>query len=366
MATNPHHSSSGPREYVPRLVFWETTAACNLKCIHCRAAATDFRSVEDLTTAESFRMIDDIAAVAKPILVLSGGEPLVRPDIFEIAQYADSAGLKVALATNGTPVDNNVARRAKESGVQRVSVSLDGKDAPTHDSFRRLNGAFDAALRGIEAFKTAGLPFQINTSVANHNKEQLPEILELAVRLGASAFHLFLLVPVGCGLEISEEQQISPAEYEEILNWFYDASRTAGISLKATCAPHYYRILRQRAAKDGVRVTTETHGMDAVTKGCLAGTGVCFVSHRGEVYPCGYLPVSAGNVRNMPFESIWRDAEVFRVLRDDSCLEGKCGPCEFKRVCGGCRARAYGETGNYLTEEPFCVYQPGTRAKPGG
>ncbi len=358
MATHPHHPSDGPREFVPRLVFWETTAACNLKCIHCRASATDFRSADDLTTEESFRLIDGIAAAAKPILVLSGGEPLVRPDIFEISQYADSKGLKVALATNGTLVTDDVAIRARESGIQRVSVSIDGKDAATHDSFRQLDGAFDAAIRGIEAFKRAGLPFQINTSVANHNKEQLPAILELAVGLGAAAFHLFLLVPVGCGLEISAEEQISPREYEDILNWFYDASRTAGISLKATCAPHYYRILRQRAAKDGVRVTTQTHGMDAVTKGCLAGTGVCFVSHRGEVYPCGYLPVSAGNVRETPFAEIWKDAEVFRVLRDDSLLEGKCGPCEFKGVCGGCRARAYGETGNYLGEEPFCVYQP--------
>lgn len=310
-------------------------------------------------------MIDGIAEVAKPILVLSGGEPLVRPDIFEIAKHADSAGLKVALATNGTLATDETARLARESGVQRVSISIDGADAATHDSFRGMPGSFDNALRGIECFKRAGIPFQVNTSVANHNKDQLPDILKLAVDLGASAFHLFLLVPVGCGLEISAEEQISPAEYESILNWFYDASREVDINLKATCAPHYYRILRQRAAKEGVRVTFETHGMDAVTKGCLAGTGVCFVSHKGEVYPCGYLPVSAGNVRHMLFRSIWEDADVFRVLRDESCLEGKCGVCEFTGVCGGCRARAYGETGNYLGEEPYCVYEPRRQTRPG-
>ncbi len=356
MAIHPHqhtHPAAKGNSFVPRLVFWETTAACNLKCIHCRASATDFRSIEDLTTEESFNMIDSIAHVAQPILVLSGGEPLVRPDIFDIAAYATSRGLKTALATNGTTVTDEVANKMMEAGVQRASISLDGADAATHDSFRRQDGAFDAAC-----FKRAGIPFQINTSVANHNKAQLPDILDLVMKLGAVAFHLFLLVPVGCGLEITGEEQISPQDYEEILNWFYDASRQVSINLKATCAPHYYRILRQRAAQDGVKVSFETHGMDAVTKGCLAGTGVCFVSHKGDVYPCGYLPVSAGNVREISFDKIWNEAEVFRVLRDDSYLEGKCGPCEFKGVCGGCRARAYGETGNYLTEEPYCVYQP--------
>jgi len=303
-------------------------------------------------------MIDAIREVSAPILVLSGGEPLVRDDIFRISRFAADRGLKVALATNGTLVTEDVARRAKEAGVERASVSLDGPDPHTHDSFRQIPGSFEATLRGIAAFRAAGVPFQVNTSVANHNKDSLPRILDLAVRLGAVAFHLFLLVPVGCGLEISEEEQISPQEYEDILNWFYDASRQVPISLKATCAPHYYRILRQRAAREGVRVTQETHGMDAVTRGCLAGTAVCFVSHRGDVYPCGYLPVSAGNVRIQRFAEIWRQAPVFRQMRDYDCLKGKCGVCEFRGVCGGCRARAFGETGDYLQEEPYCVYAP--------
>jgi heme b synthase len=303
-------------------------------------------------------MIEAIREVSAPILVLSGGEPLVRDDIFRISRFAADRGLKVALATNGTLVTEDVARRAKEAGVQRASVSLDGPDPHTHDSFRQIPGSFEAALRGIAAFRAAGVPFQVNTSVANHNKDSLPRILDLAVRLGAVAFHLFLLVPVGCGLEISEEEQISPQEYEDILNWFYDSSRQVPISLKATCAPHYYRILRQRAAREGVRVTRETHGMDAITRGCLAGSAVCFVSHRGDVYPCGYLPVSAGNVRIQRFAEIWRQAPVFRQMRDYDCLKGKCGVCEFRGVCGGCRARAFGETGDYLQEEPYCVYAP--------
>lgn len=357
--SNASYSASPSEErFVPRLIFWETTAACNLKCIHCRASATDFASPDDLSTEEALAMIEAIREVSAPILVLSGGEPLVRDDIFQISRYAADRGLKVALATNGTMVTEEVALRAKQAGVERASVSLDGPDPQTHDTFRQMPGSFEAALRGIAAFRSAGVPFQVNTSVANHNKEHLPQILELAVRLGAVAFHLFLLVPVGCGLEISEEEQISPQEYEDILNWFYDASRRVSISLKATCAPHYYRILRQRAAQEGVRVTRETHGMDAVTRGCLAGTAVCFVSHRGDVYPCGYLPVSAGNVRAQRFADIWRQAPVFRQMRDYDCLKGKCGVCEFRGVCGGCRARAFGETGDYLGEEPYCVYEP--------
>jgi len=355
---HPHAAEGSARQYTPRLVFWETTAACNLNCIHCRASAVNGPSPDDLDTGEALELVEAISEVAKPILVLSGGEPLVRPDIFDIADRATARGFHVALATNGTLLDDEAARAARESGVRRVSISLDGPDAAIHDSFRRQRGAFDAALTGIEALKRAGVPFQINTSVANHNKARLADTLKLAVALGASAFHLFLLVPVGCGLEISAEEQISPQEYEDILNWFYDASRSVEIGLKATCAPHYYRILRQRAARDGIRLTRETHGMDAVTKGCLAGSGVCFVSHTGEVYPCGYLPVSAGNVRRMRFADIWNNAEVFKKLRDDTCLKGKCGVCEFRGVCGGCRARAFGETGDYLGEEPFCVYQP--------
>jgi heme b synthase len=347
-----------PEKFIPRLIFWETTAGCNLKCIHCRASALDFRSPDDLTTAESLNLLDSIAGFAKPVIVISGGEPLVRPDIFDIARHGTELGLKMVMATNGTLLTPEVAKKMKETGIQRISVSLDGAFATTHDGFRRQDGAFDAALAGIENAKAAGIPFQINTSITRRNLAEIPQIKVLAERIGAVALHIFLLVPTGCGKEIAEEEMITPAQYEDILNWFYDQSKESKLNLKATCAPHYFRIMRQRAAREGIKITPETHGFEAMTKGCLAGTGVCFISQKGDVYPCGYLPVRAGNVRETSFPKIWNGSELFRVLRDESKLEGKCGPCEFKSVCGGCRARAYAETGNFLTEEPYCAYKP--------
>ena len=361
----------------PRLIFWETTAGCNLKCIHCRRiTVADQLTPQDLTTEESFAMIDDIAAVGKPILVLSGGEPMYRPDILEIARYATDAGLIVALATNGTMIDLSLAERIKASGVQRVSISFDGIDAETHDKFRGLKGSFDAAIRGFRALRSVGLPVQINTTVAKHNETQLEGILALAKDLGAVALHLFLLVPVGCGLEIAEEQQISAKEYERVLNWLYDVERSEpDLQLKATCAPHYFRVMRQRRAEENrmgmarelpASHDRQLHGhphgqMHAATKGCLAGTGVCFVSHRGEVFPCGYLPVEAGNIRRESFADVWQSSPLFAEMRDPELLGGKCGECQFKSLCAGCRARAYGTTGDYMAEEPFCAYEPETR-----
>lgn len=361
----------------PRLIFWETTAGCNLRCVHCRRITlADQLTPQDLTTAEAFRLIDEIAAIGKPVFVLSGGEPLFRPDIFEIARYATDAGLPVALATNGTLIDANVARRIKDSGVKRVSISFDGIDATTHDAFRGLPGSFEAAIRGFKALRDVGLPVQINTTVSKHNETQLEGMRELAKDLGAVGLHLFLLVPVGCGMEISDEQMISAQEYERVLNWLYDVEQSEPeLQLKATCAPHYFRVMRVRRAEDKRKgIYTElpashhrqVHGhpnnqMHAATKGCLAGTGVCFVSHRGEVFPCGYLPVEAGNVRREPFGDIWQNSALFNELRNPDLLEGKCGVCQFKSLCSGCRARAYGITGNYLAEEPFCAYEPTSR-----
>ncbi|MBE2224991.1 MAG: radical SAM protein [Anaerolineae bacterium] len=372
----------------PRLIFWESTAGCNLECIHCRRiTVADQLMPQDLKTDEVFNMIDEIASFGKPIFVLSGGEPLFRPDIYDIARHATDAGLIVALATNGTLINAEVAQKIKDSGVKRVSISLDGANAPTHDVFRGP-GAFDAAMRGIGHLRDIGVPYQINTTVARHNVDQMPETLTMAKEIGAVALHLFLLVPVGCGVEIAPDQQIHPDEYEEVLNWMYDAEMEGGIELKATCAPHYFRIARQRQAEDrrngivrerpssmhrqehGGNTATGghpghpgghpggRHAMNAATKGCLAGTGVTFVSHRGEVFPCGYLPVEAGHVRQQGFQDIWENAPLFAELRDVDLLGGKCGACEFKKLCSGCRARSYGMVGDYLAEEPFCTYEP--------
>jgi len=417
----------------PRLVFWETTQKCNLRCVHCRASATEFSSPADLLTNDGLAVIKQISEYASPILVLSGGEPLYRPDIFDLASYATARGLRVALATNGTLVTRPVASAIVAAGIRRVAISLDGADAATHDGFRGIPGAFDAALSGFRNLKELGMSLQINTTIARHNAHQLPQVLELAKRIGADALHTFLLVPVGCGVDIAEEQMVPAPEYEGILNWFYDRAQDGEIEMKATCAPHYFRVVRQRraterrAAESGLpqsappeggnghspsalsfprqRESTDIGateiampgstavnlrpggngatavssppehasdprrpgghpgghpgGMDAMTRGCLAGSGVCFISFQGEVFPCGYLPVKAGDLRTQSFAEVWESSPVFRQLRNTDNLKGKCGCCEFRNICMGCRARAYAATGDYMQEEPFCVYQPG-------
>ena len=365
----------------PRLLFWETTAGCNLRCIHCRRiTVADQLLPQDLSTDEAFGLIDQLTSFARPILILSGGEPLFRPDIFAIARYAADAGLIVALATNGTLITTDVALKIKESGIRRVSISLDGADAETHDFFRG-DGAFELALRGMRHLRQVDTRYQINTTVAKHDVHQMDEMYQLALDMGAAALHLFLLVPVGCGVEIAEDQMIDSQEYESVLNWMYDREMEGKIELKATCAPHYHRIFRQRQAEERRQgifrqrpqsqhrqqhagghpgSNTAREAMNAMTKGCLAGTGVAFISHRGEVFPCGYLPVEAGNIRQQDFQTIWESSPVFQDLRafPQQGEGGKCGICEFRNVCSGCRARAYGLTGNYLDEEPFCTYLP--------
>ncbi|MBI5084405.1 MAG: radical SAM protein [Acidobacteria bacterium] len=370
--------------YRPRLVFWELTTGCNLRCIHCRASATELMSPDDLSTRECLEIVDQLASYAPFILVLSGGEPLWRRDVFDIAKHAVSRGIRVALATNGTLLDEAMAERIKDAGIVRVSISLDGADRITHDSFRGHDGAFDAAIRGLGHLQELGISTQINTTVSKHNSHQLPEMVELAKQLKVDAFHLFLLVPVGCGLTIAEDQSVDAAEAERILNWFYDRSIDSGMELKATCAPQYYRIARQRRAEDrkaGLPVAAQMphpqHAsalkghpggqptdLNQMTRGCLAASGVCFISHRGSVQPCGYLPLEAGNLRRQTFQEVWEKSPLFHDLRDLNNLDGKCGYCEFKQVCMGCRARAFGVTGDFHDEEPFCVYEPNPSRRP--
>ncbi|MGD0580092.1 MAG: radical SAM protein, partial [Bryobacteraceae bacterium] len=282
------------------------TTGCNLRCIHCRASATELMSPDDLSTSECLRIVDELARYAPLILVLSGGEPLWRRDVFEIAAHANRRGLRVALATNGTLMDEAMAERTRDAGIVRVAISLDGADRATHDSFRGHDGAFEAAIRGIRCLQDVGISTQINTTVSRHNAHQLPQMVDLAKQLKVDAFHLFLLVPVGCGLTIAEDQSVSAEDAERILNWYYDRSLDSGMELKATCAPQYYRIARQRRAESrraGEAVPDlmprplhaaaaqpgaghpggHPAGLNQMTRGCLAGSGVCFISHKGVV-----------------------------------------------------------------------------------
>ena len=342
-----------------RLVFWELTASCNLACVHCRAEAGPERLKDELSTDECLKFVDDLADFANPILILTGGEPLNRPDLFDIATHAIGRELRVALASNGTLIDEQIAKRISDVGISRVAISIDGSNASTHDSFRGVPGSFDLALRGARNVREAGVELQLNMTVSRHNVDEVEGVFKLALKLGAKAMHIFMLVPVGCGATIADDQMLPSGQYEKVLNWLYDAGRAnADIELKATCAPHYHRILRSRAEKEGRKITPVTDGMAAVTKGCLAGASVCFVGRTGDVQPCGYLPIVAGNIREKPLGEIWESSELFASLRGDVKLGGKCGECEYAAVCMGCRARAYGQVGDYLAEEPYCAYVP--------
>ena len=344
-------------QYPLRMIAWELTRSCNLACVHCRASAEYGPYEGELSTQEVFRVMDEIASFDKPVIILTGGEPLLRQDIFDVASYGSAKGFRMVMATNGTLFNEEIVQKMKTSGIQRISVSIDGPTAETHDAFRKVKGSFESSLRGIEMARKGGIEFQINTTITRVNLHLIPDILRLAVDLGAVALHIFLLVPTGRGKEM-KDQEISGLDYEKTLHWFYDQIDKVPLQLKATCAPHYYRILRQQAKKEGKKITPKEHGLDAMTRGCLGGISFCFISHIGQVQPCGYLELNCGNVREKPFQKIWTQSEVFQNLRNTEGYQGKCGRCEFRKVCGGCRARAYEISGEYMAEEPYCIYEP--------
>lgn len=354
--SHPHAGS--PAEAPPlRLVAWEVTRSCNLACKHCRAEAHPDPYEGELSTEEGIALLDAISQTGKPIVIFTGGDPMMRPDVYDLVAHAKSLGLTCAFSPNGTLITPENAQKLRECGVDRCSISIDGPDAGSHDAFRGVNGAFAASMRGIGYLREAGVPFQINTTVTKDNLASFRNIFELCERIGAEAWHIFLLVPMGRASGLAD-QVITAAEYEDVLNWLYDFRKSSDMSLKATCAPHYYRIMRQRAHAENIRVDQAAFGMDAMTRGCLGGTGFCFISHCGQVQPCGYLELNCGNVRRTPFPVIWRESEIFASLRDPSRYAGKCGVCEYHRVCGGCRARAHSMSGDYLGEEPLCGYIP--------
>jgi heme b synthase len=353
---SPNPSPPGRGDKV-RMIAWEVTRSCNLNCVHCRAAANCGPYPGELSTQKCFQLIDEIAVYARPVIILTGGEPLLRPDIFEIASYGTQKGLRMVMATNATLLDAAMAQKLIKTGIQRVSISIDGKDALSHDAFRQEKGAFAGAMAGIEELKKAGMEFQLNTTITSANLSQIKDILDLAKGLGAAAHHIFLLVPTGRGRDLAK-QAITAAEYEETLMWFHEESMDCSIQLKATCAPHYFRIMHQNKAK-GTEPKKKVAGhFQESTRGCLGGISFCFISHVGQVQPCGYLELDCGNVQKQNFAEIWENSAVFGNLRDLSKYGGKCGRCEFIKVCGGCRARAYEATGDYLAEEPLCLYQP--------
>jgi len=313
----------------------------------------------DFSTSEAFRIIDDIVSYAKPVVVLSGGEPLVRQDVFEIARHGTDKGLRMCLATNGTLVNEEICGKIKNSGIRIVSLSLDGSTETVHDDFRSQKGAFSGTINAARLFKQHGIEFIINSSFTKRNQEDIPKVYKLAKELGATAWYMFMIVPTGRGEEIMDEL-ISKEDYEEILDWHYQMEKDEkNMLVRPTCAPHYYRVVLQKSKEEGSKFEKRTLKFSTGgAKGCIAGQLICLIDVDGNVLPCSYFPKPAGNVMQQSFKDIWENSELFKELRDFKSYKGRCGSCEYITVCGGCRARAYSIHGDYLEEEPFCGYTP--------
>lgn len=356
----------------PFTIAWEVTRACALVCRHCRAEAQPQRDPRELTTEEGFALLDDIKDFGNPILIFTGGDPLMRRDLFDLIAYASQEkGLRTSLTPTATAlVTRKRLQQAKEAGIRRVAISLDGPTAEVHDAFRGFSGSFARTLRILAHLNEVGLSLQINTTVCRYNLAVLEQMPEIVARFGAVQWSVFFLVPTGRG---KLEDLISPEEHERVLNWLYDLSQEAPFDIKATACPHYRRVViqRERARRRVEEREDEpspvllagagfqyADGLHRPVKGVNDGRGFCFVSHLGEVCPSGFLPLAAGNVREQSIVSIYRDSRLFRELRDPSLLKGKCGRCEFREVCGGSRARAYAVTGDYLESDPYCLYLP--------
>jgi len=350
-----------------RLIAFEVTRRCNLKCKHCRGDSRNVAYQNELTLNEIKTILNNVASFSKPIIIVTGGEPLFRDDVFDITGYSTSLGLRTVLATCGHFLTDNTVQKLIETGVSRISVSLDGATPEVHDNFRGVNGAFEAAVKGLETAKRHGLDFQINSTLTNINIDNLESLHELALSLGAVGFHPFLLVPMGRGVGI-ENSALSPEEYENALIRIAKIADSSPIEIKPTCSPHYARVIRQMKNIDCQTTTPfshETSLKDSVngatlTNGCIGGKNFVFISHTGKVQICGFLEVEAGDLKanNYDFKSIWETSELFRHIRNTDNYGGKCGVCEYRNVCGGCRARAYYSTGDYLGEEPNCIYIP--------
>ncbi len=354
----------------PFIAIWETTQACDLACVHCRACAQPQRNSLELTTSESKRLIDEIAAMEIPVFVLTGGDPLKRPDIFELVRYAADHNVRISLTPSATPLltRENIVQ-LKNCGLARLAVSLDGPTAAIHDAFRRVAGSYDWTLNAVRWAREIGLPVQINTTITRHNLEQVDDVIALLATLDITLWSVFFLVPTGRGQNID---LLSAEEFEAVFEKLHQTSKRVLFDIKSTEAQHYRRFLLQRRIEERRAEEAGDHhqrmpqiseqptpdGIGRAPRGINDGKGFVFISHLGEVFPSGFLPVSGGNIRKQSLASIYRDSPLFRSLRDSKNLEGKCGDCEFREVCGGSRARAYAMTGELFAEEPCCVYQP--------
>lgn len=349
-------NSNNMKQFTPRLIAFEVTRSCYLNCSHCRAGATMQNYENELSFDEICKILDSIASVAKPIIILTGGEPMLREDIYDIAEYGTKLGLKMVMAPCGYLLNEDSVQKIKKSGITRISLSIDGADAGTHDKLRQKEGAFQKVVEAAKCANKFGLEFQVNTTVHNNNIDQLDEIYDLAINLGAKAFHPFLLVPVGRG-ENMRENEITPNQYEDVLNWIFEKKKENGdkgeskVLFHPTCAPMFNRIILQNNYDKELK--------RPLSKGCLGGKSFYFISHTGKMQICGFMEKEAGDLRedNYNFVKIWEQSELFNEIRNYKLYKGKCGKCKYILNCGGCRARAYSLKDDYLEEEPMCLYK---------
>jgi len=353
----------------PFIIIWETTQACDLACLHCRASAQPDRDRGELDTAAAKRLMDTVRQFGKPLFVLTGGDPLKRDDTVELVRYGTSIGLRMAMTPSGTPLMTpDVLRNLRDAGLARLAVSLDGSNAAIHDRFRGVSGSFEWTVRMLDAARALGLSTQINTTVSSHNLHDVEPIVQLITTLGIALWSVFFIVPTG---RARASDLTTADEFEHVFHRLYDLSTTAPFDIKTTAAPHYRRVVLQRqvaerrSGEHERSATPLTAGVgfslaDGVgrARGVNDGNGFLFISHRGDIYPSGFLPVSAGNVRTHDLVDVYRNSPLFRDLRNTDKLEGKCGVCEYRTICGGSRARAYATTGNYLASDPYCSYIP--------
>ena len=354
----------------PFIVIWELTRACKLKCLHCRAEAQHYRDPFELTLEEGKKLIDDIYEMDNPMLVFTGGDPLMRSDIYDIAEYAVKKGIRVSMTPSATPkVTKEAIKKAKEVGIARWAFSIDGPTAEVHDHFRGTEGSFKLTMDAIHHLNELNIPIQINTVVSNYNLSVLKDMANLVEALDCVLWSVFFLVPTGRG---KEEDMISPIQHERVFRWLYQLSRTVSFDIKTTAAQHYRRVVLQEKMK-GIKKIDQIiqyrdvlmegmmggiNGFGRAPKGVNDGNGVVFISHIGDVYPSGLLPIKTGNIKSKPIAEIYRNSPIFQSLRNPDNYKGKCGVCEFRYVCGGSRSRAFAITGDYMESEPFCVYVP--------
>ncbi len=336
------------KDFTPFLISWNITKRCNLKCRHCYLDASELTSLKgELSTDEAFALVDDIASInSNAMLILTGGEPLLRDDVFDISSYASKKGLMVVLGTNGAMIDDNAACKIKESNIKGVGISIDSVKSKFHDDFRGCEGAWEKTVSGIEALKRHNIDFQLQITVTKNNYDEIPAVIEYAHKKGARAVNIFFLVCTGRGQEMAD---ITPKEYEAMLVYLAKAQKEYEdkIMVRARCAPHFLRVVQE--------INPDSEIMKGATSGCLAGTHYFRITPEGDVMPCPYLPTVARNIRKQKLSQIWQDADIFKTLRNPN-YSGNCKDCEFNDVCGGCRARAFAEKNDIMAEDSWCEY----------